>query len=195
MAVVTHDEVIGAALKLVDREGLEAISMRRVGDALGLSAMALYHYFPSKDAILDGVFQAVLAELPPLAKRGSWQTLASKRAHEFRKALLKHPNAITLFATRPAVNVASIERVEEMLAVLRAAGFSVRESLRIFQCVVGYVVGHAMNSVAEPASPEYAKLDRHTFRHVHEVVALESYDVEAEFDAGLQAMLRGFTSD
>src|SRR5262245_22637641 len=102
MAVVTHDEVIKAALKLVDHEGLEAISMRRVGDALGLSSLALYHYFPSNDSILHGVFQAILAELPPLAKRGSWQTLASKRAHEFRKALMKHPNAISLFATRPA---------------------------------------------------------------------------------------------
>ena len=156
--------------------------------------MAPYHYFPSKDAILDGVFQAVLGELPPLPKRGNWQRLVTRRAHQFREVLMKHPRASGLFATRPAVSAASIERVEEMLAVLREAGTSVRESLCLFQCMVAFVVGHTMNSVAEATPPDYAKLDRHAFRHVHEVVELSSYDLEAEFSAGVRAMLRGLGS-
>jgi AcrR family transcriptional regulator len=194
MAAVTREEVAAAALELVDREGLEAISMRRVGDVLGLSAMSLYHYFPSKDALLDGVFQAVLSELPPLRARGAWQGVVRARALQFRAVLARHPRAIALFATRPAVTVASIERVEELLEVLRGQGFSAREALRVFQCVLAYVVGHTMNSVADPATgPDYARLDPKRFRRVREVVALERYDLEDEFLAGLRAMLTGFS--
>lgn len=195
MAAVTHQEVIVATLRLVDREGLEEISMRRVGEALGFSAMSLYHYFPSKDALLDGVFQAVLDELPPIELERTWQKTVLRRARELRKVLKKHPRAIVLFATRPAVTHASIAHVEEMLRVLKKAGFTPEKSLRIFQTVVSYVVGHTLGSVANGGpAPDYAKLDETAFANVHRVARLlPHWDVDAEFDFGLNALVRGFS--
>ncbi|MBL8909605.1 MAG: TetR/AcrR family transcriptional regulator C-terminal domain-containing protein [Archangium sp.] len=195
MAVLTNEEVIVATLKLVDREGLDAISMRRVGEALGLSAMSLYHYFPSKDALLDGVFQAVLDELPVIELERTWQKTVLRRARELRRVLKKHPKAIMLFATRPAVTQASIAHVEAMLRVLKKAGFTPEKSLRIFQTVVSYVVGHTLGSVATGGPvPAYDQLDPTAFANVHRVARLlPRWDVEAEFDFGLTAMVNGFS--
>lgn len=193
MALLTSNEVAAAALKVVDQDGLEAISMRRVGDALGVSAMSLYHYFPSKEALLDAVFQAVLVELPPLRRGGGWQAMVRRRALEFRITLARHPKAIALFATRPAATLASLERVEETLAMLRAAGFSARNALSLFQIVLAFVVGHTMSSLAEPVNvPDYAKLDAEKFSSLRAVAAIESYDVDDEFELGVSAIVNGF---
>jgi len=185
------------ALDLVDREGLDALSMRRVGHELGVEAMSLYNHVPSKAAMLDGLFELVLDELPAARRATSWRTALRDRARALRAALRAHPNVLPVFATRPAVTPTSLAHVEAVLALLRAAGFSAEASLSALQVASAYVVGHTVASHAPPrpdeyARPAYDRLDPVEFPRVREAAALlGSHDVEREFELGLDAMLTG----
>lgn len=197
---LSRDRIVRTALSIIDRDGLEAISMRRVGDELGVEAMSLYNHVGNKAALLDGVFELVLSGLDAPAnerRSSSWRVVLKRRAHSLRSLLREHPNTLPLFATRPAVTPASIAHVESTLALLRRAGFSPRESLCALQVVVAYVVGHAMASFAprdhdSASAPRYDLLSEPEFPHVHEIAALlTTYDLEDEFEVGLDAMLDG----
>jgi len=126
---LSRERILRTALDLVDREGLEAISMRRVGEELGVEAMSLYNHVANKAAILDGIFETVLAELRAPKRSPTWQAALGDRARALRAILRAHPNALPIFATRPAVTPASIAHVEAVLAALRDAGFSADDAL------------------------------------------------------------------
>jgi AcrR family transcriptional regulator len=194
---LTRERILRAALAIVDRDGLAAISMRRVGDELGVEAMSLYHHVASKAAILDGIFETVLGELPAATRSRSWQAALRERARALRTVLRSHPNALPLFATRPAATPAAIAHVEAALEVLRTAGFSARDALRTFQVLVAFTVGHTLTSYApvapdDAADPAYDGLSEHEFPRIREVAPLiAAGDLEPEFEYGLDAMLAG----
>ncbi len=196
---LSRERILRAALGLVDREGLEAVSMRRVGEELGVEAMSLYNHVANKAAMLDGVFEAVLAEAASAAPRpaGGWRETLGARALALRSALRAHPNALPLFASRPAVTPASLAHVEEALASLRAAGFGVDDALRALGALTAFVVGHALSSYGprggpDASRPAYDRLPAEAFARVREASgALARHDLEAEFAFGLGAMLRG----
>src|SRR4051812_17759624 len=95
--------VCGEALALVDEEGLEALSMRRLGARLGVEAMSLYRHVRDKADLLDALHTAVLGDLRPVAAPGGegWRALLGGLSRALRDALLRHPNVVSLFATRP----------------------------------------------------------------------------------------------
>ena len=194
---LTRERILRAALDLVDHEGLEAISMRRVGEALGVEAMSLYNHVANKAAILDGIFEAVLAEMPPAKKAANrtWQTVLRERGHALRAVLRAHPNTLPLFATRPAVTLASLAHLEAGLAVLRRAGFSAPDALRAFQVLLAFAIGHAIATYApadETAHPAYEDLSEADFPRVREMAGLlPGRDLEAEWEFGLEALLTG----
>src|SRR5262245_13473224 len=103
--------------------------MRRIGDELGVEAMSLYNHVANKAAIVDGIFEAGLAELPAAKRAPSWQAALRDRARALRAVLRAHPYTLPIFATRPAVTPASIAHVEAVLDVLRSAGFSAADAL------------------------------------------------------------------
>jgi AcrR family transcriptional regulator len=189
--------VFQAAFGLAQREGLEAVSMRRVAQALGVEAMSLYHHVEGKAALLDGVFELVLGKLPPAPRRTtSWQRAVKERAESLRAVLLGHPRLVPLFATRPAVTLESLRHVEHALELLRAAGLSARASLDALQVLVAFVVGHAVSTVregeADRTAPGYETLDAAQFPRVTELIALlPSHDVDAEFRFGLDTFIAG----
>ncbi|APR84911.1 Transcriptional regulator, TetR family protein [Minicystis rosea] len=189
--------MLAAALALVDREGLDALSMRRLGAELGVEAMSLYNHVPSKAALLDGVHEAILGEMPPPRRGRDFVETLRGMARAFRRVLLAHPQALPIFGSRPAVTEASLRHVETALAVLRGAGLSARESVSAFQVVVTFVVGHALAEVGpvlsgEPAEPRYGALSAEGFPHLTAVLAeLDHHDVEEEFEMGLDLILTG----
>jgi AcrR family transcriptional regulator len=199
-APLSRDRILQAALTLVDRDGLEAISMRRVGEALGVEAMSLYNHVASKAALLDGLFELVLAELPSAGPAVRWRPALRERALALRAALAAHPNALPLFTSRPAVTPAALAHVERVLEVLRTAGFSVDEALSVLQCLVAFVVGHTVSTRGpriprEDARPGYALLGEVEFLRVREAaLTLAAHDVEEEFALGLDAFLDGFAA-
>jgi AcrR family transcriptional regulator len=193
---LSREKILAAALAIVDREGLAALSMRRVAEAVGVEAMSLYHHVANKAALLDGVFELVLAELPPWRRGPTWRASLRTRSLDLRATLRAHPNALPLFATRPAVTPAAIAHLEMGLAALREAGLSVRDALSTFQVLLAYVVGHAIASFAaggdDRAEPDYAALPAYAFPRVRETMAAtDRRDIDAEFELGLDALLDG----
>ncbi|MFT3774988.1 MAG: TetR/AcrR family transcriptional regulator C-terminal domain-containing protein [Minicystis sp.] len=196
-APLSRERVLATALAIVDAEGLDALTMRRLGSELGVEAMSLYHHVPGKAALLDGLHEAILGEMAAPRRGRDWVETLRGMARSFRRVLLAHPRALPIFGARPAVTEASLRHVEAALAVLRGAGLSARDSVSAFQVIVAFVVGHALAEVGpilggEPADPRYATLDPESFPHLSGVVAeLGEHDVEAEFEFGLDLLLTG----
>jgi AcrR family transcriptional regulator len=193
---ITRAQILSAALDIVDEEGLGALSMRRLGQRLGVEAMSLYNHVPDKAAVLDAVHEAVLLELELPDLTGHWRTDAAALARAFRHTLIAHPHTALLFAERPAMTPGSLSHVERALEILRPRFPRLRDRIAIVQVVVAYVVGHVAQNLpqCERRHPDYATLDRQRFPNLVGIGrAVANYDVDAEFEFGLQALFRGLT--
>lgn len=137
--------VAAAALRLVDDEGLDRLSMRNLGARLGVEGMAIYRHFPSKAALLEGVVEALLDELAvPPPSSVPWQTVFRAVAHAYRALLLRHPNAIPLLAQVHLTNPAAVRTAGAVMAQLRAAGFDAQTALNVLATVESFVNGFAL---------------------------------------------------
>ncbi len=158
-AILSRELIVRAALDLIDQGGVEGLTMRALGRALGVQAMSLYRYVPSRDALLDCVQEAVVHEVRPLEATGSWQADVVALARELRRVLARHPRAIVLFA-RPAATDETFEAVGQAVDVLQDAGFPPDDALRAFQTLLAYVVGQALWQFApegeRPVDDEFA---------------------------------------
>jgi AcrR family transcriptional regulator len=171
--------------------------MRRVAEELSVEAMSLYNHVDDKAAMLDGIFETVLRELPPSRPFRSWKSALDARARSLRAVLTKHPNVLPLFATRPPATRASFVPVEGALAILQNAGFSEEDSLRALNVLVAFVVGHTLATASptapqEASHPDYDRLSDRTFPRVRKaVLLLAGNTADKEFAFGIQAMLTG----
>lgn len=197
-AGLTRQAVLEAALALADREGLKALSMRRLGAELGVEAMTLYHHVPGKDALLDGLVEQLVTRVaPPGFGAADWRAGLRAYACDLLAALLAHPALIPVVTTRPAVTPANLRVMETALGFLCRAGFSPGRALDILYAVVGFAVGHAATyaSAAEHGQErmlggldpeEYPLLSR---------AAAAGHGPESRFEFALDAMLSGFAPD
>ena len=185
---LSRDVILDAALQLLDRDGLAALSMRKLGAALGVEAMSLYNHIANKDALLDGLHERILTSLEPPPSTRSWQTFARHQAHALHRALLAHPHAVPLFATRPAATPAAIARLEQYVAVLVDAGFKPMDALSLVQLVSQLVVGHAMwTTVVEVRVTEDIGAQPEPMKR-----ARERWNPDRELEMGIDALIRGF---
>lgn len=186
---LSREVILDAALALLDREGLDGLSMRKLGAALGVEAMSLYNHVANKDALLDGLHERILTGLEPPPSTRSWQTFARHQAHALHRALLAHPHAVPLFATRPAATPAAVARLEQYVTVLVGAGFKPMDALSIVQLVSQLVVGHVMWTTGV----ETIDLDEGvpaTGSHLERAVA--TWSPNRELELGIDALLHGF---
>ncbi len=197
---LSRARILDAAIDVADADadGLGAISMRRVAAELGVEAMSLYHHISGKSALLDGIFERILDELPAPPPLSSWRDALRERAVAMRTLMRAHPHALPLFATRPAVTERSLDHVELTLGILREAGFSDAQALGGFQVVLAFVVGHSIAEFApastaeEAARPDYGDLGPERHPHVLAVLPLLARrDGEAEFHFGIDLLLDG----
>ncbi len=192
---LTRQRILDAALAIIDRDGLDAISMRRLGEELGVEAMSLYHHVASKADILDGVFERILGQMPPSPRGGSWRDALRDRATAMRAALRAHPNAMVLFATRPAVTPGSLAHVETALARLHEGGLTPEAGLAALHVIAAFVVGHTLSSygprrIEERTNPRYGRVSAASLPRVHGALRLlPPRDPEAEFALGLDALI------
>ena len=133
----------------MDSDGLDGLSMRKLGAALDVEAMTLYHYLPSKAALLDGLVEWVLehATTAPAADGLPWDETLRRYAETLRATLLGHPGVLPLFFTRPAVTPQTLKAVERGLRVLSDAGFALPRAADMINALNIFVVGHAMAEV------------------------------------------------
>ena len=153
-AGLTRDQVLEAAVRLADRDGVASLSMRKLAAELGVEAMTLYHHVRNKQGLEDAIVEHVLAEsLRPPRADASWQEVVAAHADELHRGLTRHPGAVILFATRPAVTPATLVVLESLLRVLRDAGFAPRTALHLVYAVASAVVGQHLAVASAPEPP------------------------------------------
>lgn len=157
---ITRERISKEALALVDEEGLDALSMRRLAARLGVEAMSLYHHVRDKADLLDALHAAVLGGLSTNV-RGDWRSLVGGMAKALRAALLEHPNVVPLFATRPVRAPEALESIGRAWVALTESGFSQRDAEKIIISVgvftLGCVLAETQGKSAEvPNSPRQA---------------------------------------
>src|SRR6267143_6853259 len=141
---LTPERICDAAIELIDRDGLEALSMRHLGSALSVEAMSLYRHFTSKNALLEAVVGRLLAELLlPVPGSAPWQDSFRALARGYRALLLRHPKAIPLLATLQLSNPGALGAAGAVMALLRAAGFDARTAFHVLATAESYVIGFA----------------------------------------------------
>ena len=206
-ATLSKERVLQAAVELADREGLAAVSMRKIADRLGAGAMSLYHYFPNKDALLDDMVDAVFAEIEPPSPDVEWQAALRTRAKSTRAALRRHPWALDVMETRMQPGMANLRLHDAVLACLRGAGFSVEDAVHAYSLQDAYIYGFALQEKNLPftTSEEAAQVGEHmieqfrpladvlphSFEVVDGYIAKGGYDPTAEFEFGLDVILDG----
>jgi AcrR family transcriptional regulator len=142
-----------AALDIIDQDGVEALSMRRLGHALGCDPMSLYRHAATKAALLDSVAESVLAELTVDVTDEDWAGQLRKLARQFRALALAHPNLLGLLVTRPLSTplamwpLGTLRPLEAVLELLIRAGFAEVDALRIYRLVYGSMQGHVLNEL------------------------------------------------
>jgi AcrR family transcriptional regulator len=147
---LSRQRVLVAALALVDRSGVAALSMRRLADELGVEAMSLYHHVANKDDILDGIVDLVFAEIQLPSAGLDWKTAMRRRAISAREVLLRHPWALGLMDSRAGPAPATLRHHDAVLGVLRNAGFSVALAAQAFSLLDSYIYGFALQEVNLP---------------------------------------------
>jgi TetR/AcrR family tetracycline transcriptional repressor len=149
---LTRERVCREALALVDEEGLDALSMRRLGSRLGVEAMSLYRHVRHKADLLDALHAAVLGELDAPPATGDWRALLGGMASALRAALMRHPSVIPLFATRPVSAPEAMRLVQSAWEAMERAGFSADDARRAIIVVGVFTLGHLFGEAhGEPA--------------------------------------------
>jgi AcrR family transcriptional regulator len=123
-APLSKERVLRTAVDLADRGGSEAVSMRKLGQELGVDAMSLYHHVQNKDDILDGIVDVVVGEIDIAPADTDWRTAMRRLVSGARKVMLRHPWAPRVIESRPDPGPATMRYMEAVLAILRDGGFS-----------------------------------------------------------------------
>ncbi len=190
--------VLEEAVRFADREGLEALTMRKLGAELGVEAMSLYNHVPNKSALLDGMVEVLLGELEIPPENHSWEERIRDGYRAFRRLAHEHPNVFPLLVTRPPDTMDGVWLVEEFLRTLQEAGFGKERALHAFRVLSSYTFGYAMAEIRGFAlEPDGSRLGAHglspdEFPRLSELKhQLEEVDHDAEFEFGLDLILNG----
>lgn len=200
---LSKERIRRAALALIDAEGLEAFSTRKLGAALGCEAMAIYWWYPSKDALFDAVVDELMAKVgdvvtaPRLLEDDpkDWVDALRGVARAYRGLARRHPNAFPLIATRRFATEATYAFLERLFELARRQGIDDRTIARYFRAVSAYCSGIALNELAsrreDTGAPARARFTR--VSAVSAWLAPEHFDELFEF--GLDVLLERLARD
>ena len=212
---LSREQIVAAAIRLIDAEGLEAFSMRRLGQELGAGATSIYWHVRDKDQLLDLVLDEILAEVKLDASPGrSWRERSALMAREFRAVLRRHPNLAAVFGSRITVGPNTLQGIEFLLAVLRDAGFDGTELTLAFSSILNFAMGTAIMEARGLNGPEtdgksqeeiqrlfvdmLASLPEAEYPNLRRFIPDSSYEEiseDAQFEYGLERMLDGIEAD
>jgi AcrR family transcriptional regulator len=190
---LSPDAIAVAALGLIDRDGLETLSMRRLGEALGVEAMALYHHFPSRAALLDSISERLIGEIEMPDPSGDVVAWLGEVVRCYVALADRHPEAFPLLATRRFNTVAAFGFVECVVGTLIAAGASPELAAEIFRGLGAFANGAALAGIAvRQSAVRPAALDATSLPNVARVAPwLGPRHVEQLFTSGLGMFLEG----
>jgi AcrR family transcriptional regulator len=211
------DQIVTAALKIADAEGLAAMSMRRVADELGVGAMTLYRYFPGKGELLDVMLDTVYGELPRHVVSGEWRARLDEVARENRELYLRHPWLLQVATSRPPLGPNVMAKYEWELTTVDGIGLTDIEMDSTVALVNGYVHGAVRTAVeARQVIQRSGLTDKEWWLahvpHLDQIGDLEKfplsarvgtavgsefdapYDSEHAFEYGLERLLDGISA-
>jgi len=208
----TKAMVLQGALAIIDRDGVDALTMRRLGQALGRDPMLLYRHVPNKAALLDGVAEIVLEQLSVDITDQDWVGQLRSVARDFRALALAHPNVVPLLVTRPLATPlglrppGTLRPVERILELLDRAGFDGVDALHIYRALFGFLYGHVLNELQEIVErPDETddllrlglyRLPIGEFPRLRGLAsALAVYDGAGELERGLDILFAGLTAE
>jgi AcrR family transcriptional regulator len=202
---LTRSELVEAAMDLVNKEGLDGLSMRKLASKLHVEAMSLYHHVRNKAEILDALVDAVFQKIPWFPDELDWKTALRNRGQALRMTLKAHPWAIGLLDSRRDPGPATLAHHDAVLGVLRRGGFSVLMAAHAYSLMDSYIYGFVVQEQSLPAGSDvelqevaaemsrnfsrdaYPHLAELTFEHVMK----PGYSFEREFSYGLEFILEG----
>ncbi len=206
-----RDRIIAAAIEFIDEQGLPGLTMRRLGDRLGVEAMSLYRYVPGKEDLLDAVVESLMLALAQdedvlSTPRDGWQDFLQRLAHGVRRVALAHPKVFPLLASRPPEApwlrppLRNIEWVESFLDGLISEGFTPEAAAGGYRAFTSFLLGHLLLEAAthggdvgpldviDDGSPDYPGLEQ--FPTVRRLRTQLSEDHAAvEFEEALENLL------
>jgi AcrR family transcriptional regulator len=145
---LSRPAIFSAALQLIDAEGAQALTMRRLGSKMGVEAMSLYRHVSSKDALLDGIGGQLMSELDIGPDDGDWAATASRLMLGIRAVAKAHPAAFALVGFRALNTVEAMRPVETLLVALRDGGFPPDRAVAAFRLLSGYLRGYTLSEIA-----------------------------------------------
>jgi AcrR family transcriptional regulator len=199
---LSRERIERAALDLIEREGLPAFSIRRLGQALGCEAMSIYHYFPSKGHLMDALIDHVIADMPPTpGPEVPWLERVRILGRNVRRAFTKRPNLFLFVGTHRMNTPRALAFLDESIALFEAGGLPHEQAVRMFRAVSYYVMGAGFvetagyargPSTVEPVPEETMRRD---YPHV---AAAGRYfrpeDFDKTFELGWELMLAGIAA-
>jgi AcrR family transcriptional regulator len=147
---LSKERVLDAAVQLADRGGLEALTMRKLADELGVGVMSLYYYVPHKDELIEGMVELVFSEIDLPPTDVDWQTAMRQRALSTRAALNRHRWAVGLMESNPLPGPQSFRVHDAVLGCLREAGFSIELTIQAYSVLDAYIYGFALQEKTVP---------------------------------------------
>lgn len=205
---LSRGRILDVALALVDEQGIDALTMRKLGQALGFEAMSLYNHVENKDDLVDGILDLVLAEGEPPAEAGEWDTAVRASAISVHQALRRHPWAATLVMSPGHIRPVRLRYMDSLLGRLREAGFSADTTYHAYHVLDAHIFGFSMWQASHSYTPaqeadivgmfermipvdEYPYLHEHGLQHLTEGPL---HEVSA-FELGLDLILDGLRKE
>ncbi|MGW0805466.1 TetR/AcrR family transcriptional regulator [Nonomuraea sp. NPDC002799] len=197
---LSRGRIVAAAIDLIEREGADAVSMRRIAADLGVGVMSLYNHVPNKDALLNGVAETVLSEIEFTDDPDAhWTDRVRMQARAFRQIAHHHPRSTMLVVSRQLHSAAGLLPVERALATLRGAGFDDQGAVSMLRTFIAFIVGSLLREVG--VTPTFAPLHTRTIRadgvdpalfpEVSSLAGLlDQCDHEAEFEFGIELLIQ-----
>jgi AcrR family transcriptional regulator len=151
---LTRERVLAAAIQFADRDGIEAISMRRLAQELGVEAMSLYTHVRNKDDLLDGMIDALVGEIPLGVHGGGWKTAIRGMALDAREVFVRHPWAPKTVQTRTAPGPAMLGYLNAVIGTFREGGFSISQAHHALHILGSRLLGFTQDLFDDSAEPE-----------------------------------------
>lgn len=203
-AKLSRDSVLNAAIGLADKIGLSTLSMRRLGQELGVEAMSLYNHISNKEDLLDGLVDRIFAEVEQPDENDPWKNALRACAISKHDALARHPWATGLLESRTNPGPANMAHHESMLRCLSQAGFDAFNAVHAYSALDSYVYGFALQQKSLPfedaeehnalMAQALETLPRDIYPHSYQMgsqLVQAKYNFAKEFEIGLELILDG----
>jgi TetR/AcrR family transcriptional regulator, tetracycline repressor protein len=197
---LSRERIVDAALALIDRVGVDGLTMRALAKDLGVDPMAVYRHVRDKDDLLAAMCDQLLGDLDPLEPEGEWEPQFRRLGQQILERLLERPSLVPVLARAP-ITPAAVVVARDVIELLARGGFPPRLAVGAADALLSHVLGHALLVASAPAAPDAERLEVEVRAQLgladgdagppHLETALGLVDEPGDFDLGLDLLIAG----